>query len=182
MKNLIATTKACIQKDDLEVLMPILDKYNPQVILEIGTHKGGSYKLFKDSYKPKKLITIDNTELAKIDSPYYIVADSHNDLTAHMVFKMLDGDEVDMLFIDGDHSDAGVRKDFELYQPFVKKGGLIVFHDVIYDSPPANEVYKLWKELKKHYAYIEFALNNNTTGVGIIFNNKFDRTEYGRAT
>ena len=36
---------------------------------------------------------------------------------------------IDLLHIDGDHSYEGVKKDFQLWSPFLKKGGTIVFHD-----------------------------------------------------
>ena len=36
---------------------------------------------------------------------------------------------IDMIFIDGDHRYPAVKQDFEQWFPFVKKGGLILFHD-----------------------------------------------------
>ncbi len=36
---------------------------------------------------------------------------------------------VDFLFIDGAHDYENVKKDFELWSPFLKKGGIIAFHD-----------------------------------------------------
>lgn len=38
--------------------------------------------------------------------------------------------EIDLLFIDGDHSHAAVLHDFRLWSPRVRPGGWIVFHDV----------------------------------------------------
>jgi predicted O-methyltransferase YrrM len=37
---------------------------------------------------------------------------------------------VDLVFIDGDHSEAGCRLDWELWSPFVAPGGVVLFHDV----------------------------------------------------
>jgi predicted O-methyltransferase YrrM len=37
--------------------------------------------------------------------------------------------EVDLLFIDGDHSEEGVRADWEAWNRFVAPGGEVVFHD-----------------------------------------------------
>lgn len=39
-------------------------------------------------------------------------------------------ENIDILFIDGDHSYKGVIDDYNLYHPRVRKGGLIVFHDI----------------------------------------------------
>ncbi|WP_248927673.1 class I SAM-dependent methyltransferase [Paenibacillus hamazuiensis] len=36
---------------------------------------------------------------------------------------------ISALFIDGDHSYAGVKRDIELYAPRVVRGGFIAFHD-----------------------------------------------------
>jgi hypothetical protein len=37
--------------------------------------------------------------------------------------------EVDMVFIDGDHSEAGCELDWRSWHPFVSLGGHVVFHD-----------------------------------------------------
>lgn len=37
--------------------------------------------------------------------------------------------QIALLWIDGDHSYEGVKKDFELWEPFVIKSGVISFHD-----------------------------------------------------
>jgi predicted O-methyltransferase YrrM len=42
-------------------------------------------------------------------------------------------DKIDMLFIDGDHSYEGVRRDWELFSPHVSPFGVVVFHDTIWD-------------------------------------------------
>ncbi len=38
-------------------------------------------------------------------------------------------DEVDLVFIDGDHSEAGCELDWSRWHPFVAPGGHVVFHD-----------------------------------------------------
>ncbi len=44
--------------------------------------------------------------------------------------------KIDILFIDGDHSYEGVKRDWELFVPFVKPYGLVIFHDTIWDLRP----------------------------------------------
>jgi predicted O-methyltransferase YrrM len=39
------------------------------------------------------------------------------------------GPAVDLVFIDGDHSPAACREDWELWHPHVRSGGTVVFHD-----------------------------------------------------
>jgi len=58
--------------------------------------------------------------------------------------------EIDFLFIDGDHTYPGVKRDFELYGPLVRKGGLIAFHDLITpEFSPHIGVGQLWREIQR---------------------------------
>ncbi len=57
-------------------------------------------------------------------------ADSQSPETLAHVGAMLGGRPVDFLFLDGDHRYEAVRRDFELYAPLVRPGGLVAFHDV----------------------------------------------------
>jgi predicted O-methyltransferase YrrM len=43
---------------------------------------------------------------------------------------VLNEQNLDFLFIDGDHTYKGVKEDFEMYSPLVRKGGVIAFHDI----------------------------------------------------
>jgi predicted O-methyltransferase YrrM len=42
---------------------------------------------------------------------------------------------VDLLFIDGDHSEQACREDWELFSPWVEHGGVVVFHDARLGAP-----------------------------------------------
>lgn len=62
-----------------------------------------------------------------------VIGDSHQLETRHLVESLMlthGRAAVDVLFIDGDHDEAGVRADFELYAPLVREGGLVGFHDI----------------------------------------------------
>ena len=48
-------------------------------------------------------------------------------------------ESIDMIFIDGDHSYDGVRRDFELFRPFMKPDAFVVFHDTAWDISPRPE-------------------------------------------
>ena len=43
--------------------------------------------------------------------------------------------EVDLVFIDGDHSEAGCELDWSSWHRFVAVGGRVVFHDARADQP-----------------------------------------------
>jgi predicted O-methyltransferase YrrM len=43
---------------------------------------------------------------------------------------------IDLLFIDGDHSCEGVKRDWALFAPHVKEFGIVMFHDTIWERYP----------------------------------------------
>ena len=54
--------------------------------------------------------------------------------------------QCDLLFFDGDHREAGIRRDIETWLHTAK--GSIAFHDYILDNPPArNQVAKVVDEM-----------------------------------
>lgn len=66
------------------------------------------------------------TGLISIGAPHiYIHGDSQ------MVAKLW-SKPISLLFIDGDHSYEGVKKDTESWLPHMKKGGTILYHDIDY--------------------------------------------------
>ena len=49
---------------------------------------------------------------------------------------------IDLLLIDGDHSEKGVRADWEQWSPFVVPGGIVIFHDArLFDAGWTNPDY-----------------------------------------
>ncbi len=56
---------------------------------------------------------------------------------AHVVWHPVRSDEavrgwsapIDLLFVDGDHLEPGVRSDWDLWHPHVRPGGAVAFHD-----------------------------------------------------
>ena len=172
-------------------LLEILKDLRPKVILEIGTLQGGTLFLFTRISNPEAIITsIDlpggpyGGGYAEWKKPLFqffakskqkielVRANSHNPNTFELVKNILDGRMVDFLFIDGDHTYEGIKRDFEMYSSLVKKGGLIAFHDIVKPPPELNcEVYKLWNEIKKEYEFLEIIedVNQNWAGIGVIY-------------
>jgi predicted O-methyltransferase YrrM len=108
--------------------------------VEIGCYAGASACLMLQ--RPlTKVVSIDigkpvspKTPIANAeklnphDNDYqYIKGNSQSRWTVRKLKKIID--EIDILFIDGDHSYEGVRKDFLLYHKLVKRDGYIIFDD-----------------------------------------------------
>lgn len=72
--------------------------------------------------------TIDNMEsfYQKTFHPRFIKETSER---AYYDFFIREDIKIDLLFIDGDHSYEGVKKDFELYSKLLNPNGLILIHD-----------------------------------------------------
>ena len=77
------------------------------------------------------------------------IADSQTEQTRDKVKEFCP--KYDLIFIDGDHSYDGVRRDFELYQELLSPRGYIVFHDIdpdhIFRDGAGGQVYKFWQDL-----------------------------------
>lgn len=127
------------------ILYDIAQSYDPDYeinYLEIGCYAGGSSCLLLQ--RPKtNVISIDlgrpvlkmvvfnnvnklNTHKNRYD---YIEGSSHDIKSINILNDILLEKKVDILFIDGDHSYNGVKKDFEIYSKYVKEGGYIIFDD-----------------------------------------------------
>ena len=172
-EQIASQSKASIHKGDLEKLLRLLEPENIKYVLEIGTWKGYSAETWIRAFKPDKLVTIekdpkfpDAIEIENINYKYFWNTDSHdNDI-------QFNTEPYDFAFLDADHSYEGVKKDWEMYGPLVKKGGVIVFHDVVYTSEDPNapvQVKYLWSDLKTKYPYIEIKSGNESTGMGVLF-------------
>jgi predicted O-methyltransferase YrrM len=146
--------------NELRSLLSLLESDPPRVVLEIGTGRGGTLFLFAAvAQADAVLVSIDaaTTEgvfggrrayrrraqlYRALGAPgqrvVFIAADSHRDETHREVEAALRGRPIDLLFIDGDHTRAGVEADFRMYSPLVRKGGLVAFHDIV--PGPAEHV------------------------------------------
>jgi predicted O-methyltransferase YrrM len=93
--------------------------------------------------------------------------DSHDTAVLAQVAKLVGDRDVDFLFIDGDHSYDGVKRDFEMYGSLVKPGGLIAFHGIDY----GRVVRRFWDEIKVGRRFQEIRDDHiQTFGIGLIYN------------
>lgn len=179
---MITKPPVSIEEDDLVAFSKL-----PQVkaligkkprILEIGTWKGGSSWTWMAMFDPEVLISIDkheedgftpvapNRKTARVE---YLFTGSHSDETKDAVLKILNKKGVDILFIDGDHSYEGVKKDWEMYSILAEPKGIVIFHDALYHADGTEEVDIFWNEIKGKYKHVEIKSSPNSTGMGVLF-------------
>jgi len=175
----------------LEEIVPALERVEqlrPQRVCEIGTAAGGTlYLLTRVSAPDALVVSIDlviaphtralRERLARPGQQVVSLSgDSHSEETALGLERLLDGEPLDVLFIDGDHSYGGVRADFERYGPLVRSGGIIALHDVNEDfrtrhgveTPSiSGEVPRFWRELKERHRTEELIADPEQDGFGI---------------
>ncbi|UCE92488.1 MAG: class I SAM-dependent methyltransferase [Methanobacteriota archaeon] len=178
-------------KREIRTLLDLLNDLSPKNCLEIGTAGGGTLFLFsRVVHEDAKLLSVDlpggrwglGYPYWKI--PFYrsfaragqeiilIRHDSHNPTTFERVKEELAGEKLDFLFLDGDHTYEGVKKDFEMYSPLVRKGGLIVLHDIV-PNPSDKDVgvFRFWNEIRQDYEHSEIieSLQQGCLGIGVLY-------------
>jgi len=130
--------------------------------LEIGCYNlGGTHSLcniFNDvtSIDIEKRNTWDDFESCHLNWKYF-VGNSHS-LDMINNIKNLNI-KFDLIFIDGDHTYEGVKKDFYDYKEFLNDEGIILFHDILDTEFHKNfncYVHDFWKEIKNEYNTTEF--------------------------
>lgn len=62
----------------------------------------------------------------------------------------------DLVGIDGDHSPAGVRSDWELVQPCLRPGTLVWFHDLAAERLPPGQrgAARVWRRLRERHEVV----------------------------
>ncbi|MBD0330087.1 MAG: glycosyltransferase [Thermoleophilia bacterium] len=172
--------------EELAAFLDFLARRELRCVVEIGTQHGGTFYAWCE-------VAADDATVVSIDLPggpfgggypeeaverfrgyargtqdlHFLRADSHDPATRSALEEILAGRPIDFLFVDGDHTYYGVRRDFELYSPLVADDGVIAFHDVLpHPEVPEVKVDVLWRELKKLYDHLEFAAPGDNRGWG----------------
>lgn len=138
----------------------MLQRGSINTVVEIGTYRGGT--AFVWSQIAKRVICVDKDFVQDGIQPYYrgrglpifeVQGDSLFPQTMGRVKEILNGDKIDLLYIDGDHYYGPTSKDLQYYSSLVKQGGWVAFHDIV---NTATQTPWLWKELVDKYPTYEF--------------------------
>ena len=127
--------------DELRWLTDKVEATSPTAILEVGIEKGGTLKVWEellrnnDKGKENILIGIDidpkmSWDISKSDINVTVITNnSHDQSTLQQVKEILKGRQLDFVYIDGEHTNEAVEKDYLMYSTLVRPIGLIGFHD-----------------------------------------------------
>ena len=178
---------------EYEELLSIYSKLKPKNVLEIGSLLGFSLKHFM--HYAENGATVISIDLPVRDfcgpADYRVKEQEHNyskewpkwakqnNIKLYLIKGMSQWglsleqvkaitSELDFLFIDGNHMYEYVKKDFEMYSPLVKKGGMVAFHDIAENEE--GGVFNYWNDLKKNYKHQEILHSDKKEkGIGILY-------------
>jgi cephalosporin hydroxylase len=163
----------------------VADIDEPTTYLEIGSRNGGSLYVAA-GFLPRnsRVIAIDlpggawgqddsqaNLEFVAQrlrDEGYQvdlIFGDSKSPVVKERLLTLLAEERLRCVFIDGDHTEAGVQSDWNTVIPLMHAKGLIALHDIsVRSDTPDVEVGMFWKNLQKNFATIDIVYRY---GIGI---------------
>lgn len=194
-------------REELASFVRFLAERDPQTVLEIGTFQGGTLYVWARALgSTRHVVSVDRpvwnemthrrrrelyptfSEDTRID---VLFGDSHEERTYDEVAGST-REDLDLLFVDGDHSYEGVRQDFETYRELVGEDGLVAFHDIrrhardraekdarlrrvetlrkpqVSVGPRRwNGVSRFWEEIRDEYTTHEFLAHPEQMGKGI---------------
>ena len=175
------------QMPEIRELFRRVRRRRPRRVLEIGTAHGGSLYLWTHASAPDaQLISVDlppwelddPSEARKVaqlqafgrprQKVELIRADSHDPASLNAVRAALGHAPLDFLFIDGDHTYEGVRRDVAEYGALLRPGGLMALHDIHPHSKGwGGDVPRLWRELRATHRTEELVADRGQDGFGI---------------
>lgn len=176
---------------ELQRFVELLKQENVKSYLEIGSKFGGSLWHIASSLPTgSKIVVVDlphGDGSFKESQPHLQqCVDELRKRYDHQVALILGDstdrdivDEVDKLapfdacFIDGNHTEPYIRKDWENYGPMCR---IVAFHDIGFlkergeTSKKPIEVPKVWNEIKKDFRHTEIMLDlNKKNGIGVLW-------------
>lgn len=114
-------------KPFIALLTGLVIAQDAKLILEIGTGLLNSSKAFLYGLERTGGMLISCDPLKRWDDFHHPQLDFRQEKSRDIARGWKE--PVDILFIDGDHEYPSVKDDFDSFYPFVRDGGLVVFHD-----------------------------------------------------
>jgi cephalosporin hydroxylase len=127
---------------DLWVYQEIIFEMKPDLIIETGTHSGGSALFLAhlcDILGHGKVVTIDLVERPPLPVHERITYLSGSSSDPEVVARARACGGVDdtvLVILDSDHSEQHVLKELELLSPFIKVGGYLIVEDTNINGHP----------------------------------------------
>ena len=143
----------------------LVAQLRPAVLVELGTDRGESYFAFcqsaRENQTQTKCFAIDHwqgdSHAGSYDNTTFNDVENHNRehyadfstlirSTFDEALERFAPDSIDLMHIDGHHTEEAVRHDVESWLPKLRPGGILLMHDVAVRSRGFG-VWKVWEEL-----------------------------------
>lgn len=108
---------------------------------EIGSASGGASRFMAERLHFGEFTSMDDGQhpdahLQKVNFAGVVnfrqfLGDSHSSAAKTFMKTAFPANDIDVAFIDGDHSAEGVTQDLELVLPYCRSGAWVVFHDTV---------------------------------------------------
>jgi predicted O-methyltransferase YrrM len=143
--TILAHGIASLRLDEAAYLYGLVRETRPRTVVEIGRFRGGSTFLIAAALADGIVHSYDidtrqGRPGAELDRQL-AAALARYGLEERVVLHVADSkradppeEPIDLLFVDGDHREEGVRADFERWSPQLRPGGHLLFHDAV-DAP-----------------------------------------------
>lgn len=141
---------------DISVLLPEVKAIPDNgLYLEIGVHKGRSLWVARQVAK-------DSVEVWGIDKVVNPNIKGTNYIRRSSLSASWDK-PIDVLFIDGNHSYRFVKEEIKKYVPFIKKGGVVLFHDYEVGMPGVYPAVNKWAKIAGYTVQTFKGTHGNTS-------------------
>jgi cephalosporin hydroxylase len=133
---------------DLVIYQEIIHEIRPDLIVETGTHHGGSAMFFAsilDLIGRGKIISIDvnrRNNLPHHPRITYLVGSSTSDDVVAEVARRAEGLETVLVTLDSRHTKQHVAQEIDLYHRFVTKGSYLIVEDTKLNGHPVFTRYE----------------------------------------
>ncbi len=164
----------------------IVHAVRPKLLVELGTHNAFSYFTFCQSMLDHDVdglcYAVDTWEgdqhIGDYDESVFDGVNSHNREHYHGFSYLLKerfeqavhhfaDESIDLVHVDGTHTEEAVTNDFNEWFPKVKPGGVMLFHDIA-SRREGFGVWRFWENLGSEYQTFAFA---HGFGLGVLRKN-----------
>jgi predicted O-methyltransferase YrrM len=179
----MAPLKLLQNEEEITSLAKLAAAEGVRSYLEVGSKFGGSFaKIVPALPKGSTVVSVDLPQGGSEHHLKQVIAGFSKDYETHLILGDSTAPDIielvralgpfDLIFIDANHTEPYVRKDWATYGPM---GRLIAFHDIGWVDKPGREgrlpiqVPKVWNEIKQGFRHVEFKKCAHDNGIGVLW-------------
>ena len=178
----LLSTSAGISNNEIFQIAGLSEYIKPKNILIIGNSYGISAIFLSLIFEKSNLIAIDKFRTEGINFTNSILkslsknklainASSPEDIST--ITKKYFNNKIDLVLIDGLHTNEAQTQDFEAVYPYLTKNSLVILHDVI-----NCDLMNSYLKINKKYKLKSYLFCKSTSGMALLFKNKINNLKF----